>query len=330
MKIHTQVYFTLLLLTMTTLSQAQFINSDPKTEDPIKKTAVYKPELGGPKSITRTIIQDKNENIWLASWEGIFKYDGSSYTNLTKEVSLSRFFSILENSKGNFWFGSIGSGAYFYDGKTFKNFTTKEGLVHNNVKYIYEDNKSNVWFATQGGVSVYDGQTFRNFTTEQGLLHNDTNYIIEDKLGRIWFASRGEVSIFDGKTFSEFKKVDGQSFHNVRTIIEDKYGDIWLGGEDGLWQYDGSTLILIVNKFIGFLYEDSKGSLWTSIEGGKAWEVIRFDRNPLFNTTLTSTQIWTDHSMAFGILEDKSGNFWFGTLNGACIYDGINVDCLEK
>ena len=137
-----------------------------------------------PSSITRTIKLDSKENIWMASWEGVIKYDGISFTNMTNEVSLSQFFSILEDRKGNFWFGSIGSGVYYYDGKTFQNFTTEEGLVNNNVTHIYEDKAGNIWFGTQGGVSCFDGTSFRNYTMKDGLSNNDVNTIIEDKTGK--------------------------------------------------------------------------------------------------------------------------------------------------
>src|SRR6266481_5081432 len=100
----------------------------------------------GPNSITRTIKQDRKGNIWIASWEGIFRYDGKSFTNITSKVSSEHFFSVLEDRKGNFWFGSIGSGVFLYDGKSFKNFTTREGLLNNEVTSIYEDKKGNIWF----------------------------------------------------------------------------------------------------------------------------------------------------------------------------------------
>jgi hypothetical protein len=55
------------------------------------------------------------------------------------KVNSGRFLSVLEDRKGNFWFGTYGSGVYYYDGKSFQHFTTKEGLVSNQVNTIYED-----------------------------------------------------------------------------------------------------------------------------------------------------------------------------------------------
>jgi len=71
----------------------------------------------GPNNTTRNIVQDRTGNIWIAAFDGIFRYDGKSFTNITSQVSSSHFFSVLEDRKGNLWFGSIGSGVYYYDGK---------------------------------------------------------------------------------------------------------------------------------------------------------------------------------------------------------------------
>ena len=271
----------------------------------------------------------KKGNIWLASWEGIFKYDGNSFINMTNEVSLSRFFSVLEDSKGNFWFGSIGSGVYYYNGDTFRNFTTNQGLANDSVIDIFEAKNGNIWFSTQDGASYYDGKSFHNFTRKQGLPHNDINAIIEDKTGKLWLASRGALSTYDGKTFTNFKQDNGQQFMNVRSIIEDKQGHIWLSGQDGLWRYDGNTLTNFTTEFVGYIHEDKKGSLWTSSQAGLGWEITRYDKNILFPENITATQIWKNEGMFFGIEDDNKGGIWFGTLNGVCHYDGNAVNCLN-
>ncbi len=98
----------------------------------------------GPNRITRNITQDRNGNIWIAAFDGIFRYDGKSFTNITSKVSSARFFSVLEDRKGNLWFGSIGSGVYYYDGKSFQNFTTKDRLIGNAVFAMLQDKTGNI------------------------------------------------------------------------------------------------------------------------------------------------------------------------------------------
>jgi|GEM_PF-6288868 len=127
----------------------------------------------GPNTLVRTIKQDRNGNIWLASNEGIFRYDGKSFTKIIGNLSSDSFFSVLEDRKGNFWFAAYGSGVYYYDGKSFQQFTTQQGLANNRVSTIHEDKTGNIWFGADGGVSRYDGKSFQNFKTEGGISANE-------------------------------------------------------------------------------------------------------------------------------------------------------------
>jgi len=45
----------------------------------------------------------------------------------------------LQDKNGNLWFATTGDGVYCYDGKSFKNFTVKDGLSTNAVFSILED-----------------------------------------------------------------------------------------------------------------------------------------------------------------------------------------------
>jgi ligand-binding sensor domain-containing protein len=352
------VYTLLLMFVFNTFCEGQ--NKTDLTKENIKSETKNIVTSSGPNRITRNVIQDSKGNIWIASWEGIFRYDGKSFTNITNKVSSARFFSVLEDRKGNFWFGSIGSGVYYYDGKSFRNFTTKEGLAGNGVTNIYEDKTGNIWFGTESGASRYDGKSFRNFKMkdvsaptdadsvhvsayqhqlpEGSWMHNDVNSIIEDKTGKLWFGTRGYAFIYDGKTFTIITNKDGKPFANVRSIIKDKKGNIWLGGYDGLWRYDGSTFTNFTQKFVGYIYEDKKGNIWTSSESSNglsrvlsgysantsAWALSRYDEKSLSNKKPTVTEI-TNKPMIFGILEDDKGNIWFGSVDGVYRYDGNTI-----
>lgn len=277
-----------------------------------------------PKQITRTIKQDRQGHVWFATWEGMIKYDGHSFTNITSELSLSRFFSVLEDRNGNFWFGSIGSGVYHYDGKSFRNFTINDGLADNSVTYIYEDKKGNIWFATLGGASCYDGKSFRNFTSKEGLCNNDVNSILEDETGRFWFGTGEDACFYDGNSFTKIKNTEGHTFQNVRHIIEDKKGNVWLGGNDGLWRYRDNEFKNFTKDFIGYIYEDEIGNIWTSSNSAKysGWALSRYDVTTIDNLEPKVTEIKAEAGMYFGILEDSNGNIWWGTLNGVYKYDG--------
>lgn len=310
----------------------------------------------GPSSITRNIIQDRKGDIWLASWQGVFRYNGKSFTNVTSGESSARFFSLLEDRNGKFWFGSIGAGIYYYDGQGFQNLTIKNGLLNNDVGSIYEDKKGNIWFGVFGGASRYDGRTFRNFIINGETMNEDgtgktfserppyeVTSIIEDKTGRLWFATRGNTFVYDGKTFTVLKKTDGNPFRNVRTVMEDRKGNIWLAGNDGLWRYDGAAFTNFTLAFVGYVYEDGQENIWTSSENNgneiglqinndqKRWKLSRYDEKSLSDKNAVPKIIRANEAMVFGIMEAKDGSIWFGTTNGVLRYDGnIVIDFRRK
>ncbi len=314
-----------------------------------------------PSYIVRTVIQDRKGNIWMASWEGIIRYDGKSFTNITSKVTSARFFSVLEDRKGNFWFGTIGSGVYYYDGSSFKNFTTKDGLLNNEVTSIYEDKKGNIWFGVSGGLSRYDpsqavgkslltGQAgFRNFIIDENVINEDwtgktfpnrqpisINTIIEDKTGKLWIGTRGDAFTYDGKKFTALTNNDGKTFKNVWGIVEDRKGNIWFG-DDGLWRYDpsaalktgSSSFTKLSEKGVLSILEDKKGNIWTSSVVGRSSELLRYDAKSLSNMipfsnikpTVTIVSDGIDNAF-FGILEAFDGSIWIGSGSGVYRYDG--------
>jgi ligand-binding sensor domain-containing protein len=294
-------------------------------------------------SVTRNMIQDRKGNIWIATFSGIFRYDGKTFTNITGSVSSARFFSVLEDRKGNLWFGSIGSGVYYYDGKSFLNFTTKEGLPNNEVVWIYEDKAGNIWFGVNGGASCYDGKSFRNYLISGDSMNedrtgktfpdftrppNEVNSIIEDKTGKFWFATRGNTFIYDGRTFASFTN-DGKPFKNVRSLIEDKKGNIWFGGNDGFWRYDGKTFTNLSKNFGGYVYEDKNGNIWTSTDQGQNWVLRRYDAKSLYDHNPVVTEVKPNVGGIFGIMEDDRGNIWFGA-GGVYRYDGKTITDFKK
>lgn len=351
MKKHAHVYLLFLMVVFNTSCKGQI--KTPLPTDSGSTRAIQLVTPNGPNRITRNVIQDRKGDIWMATWAGVLRYDGKSFTNVTGEVSSARFFSVLQDSKGNFWLGSIGSGVYYYDGKSFKNFTIKEGLSGKGVTCIYEDRAGNIWFGTEGGASRYDGKSFKNYMINGDTMDEDypgkpfanrsayeVNSIVEDKTGRFWLATRGNTYIYDGKTFTTFTN-DSKPFKNVRSVIEDKKGNIWLGGKDGLWRYNGRTFTNFTRKFVGHVMEDKKGNIWTSSESvnSLAWILSHYNAKPFSNQiwalsryngkTLSDRKPTVNEvaykGMVFGILEATDGSIWFGATDGIYRYDGKTI-----
>nr|WP_294791236.1 two-component regulator propeller domain-containing protein [uncultured Mucilaginibacter sp.] len=304
-----------------------------------------------PYSSVRTIKQDRKGIMWLVTLEGIIRYDGKSFTNITSKLNAHRFWDVLEDRRGNFWFASIGTGVYYYDGKSFKNYTTKDGLPSNSVFKIYEDNAGIIWFGTGEGLSRYDGKSFINLKMNEESLpvrtdsarsvypkwystpeiywminqtKNLVNAIVEDQTGKVWFGTWSYAGIYNGKTIATIKDKNGKPFKNVRSMVKDKKGNIWLGGGGGLWRYDGTAFTNFTQNAVGYVYTDKQGNIWTTSQSDNsdAWVLTRYDKTFLSDKKPTGTKIKSGAVGLFGILEAHDGSIWFGASDGVYRYDG--------
>jgi ligand-binding sensor domain-containing protein len=286
-----------------------------------------------PMSMVRNVRQAKNGDILIASYVGVYRYDGTSFTNMTSTIEWPTFWDVLEDRKGNLWLASQDSGVYFQPaGQTgFKHFKAKDGTGISSALHIYEDRAGNIWF----GASRYDGKSFRTFTTKDGFPSNNIRLLLEDKTGKLWFGAQGEdMFVYDarlngevgqGKTFTVLTNKDGKAFNNVWSIIEDKKGNIWLG-DDRLWRYDGRTFTKVSQRGAYAIMEDKKGNIWTTGSvNAEGWALSRYEAKTLYNENPTVTEIMRQSGMLLGILEDAKRNIWFGSGGGVYRYDGKTI-----
>lgn len=196
--------------------------------------------------------------------------------------------TIYQDKKSNYWFGSKENGVFYYDGQQVKQFTTEDGLISNDIRGIQEDSYGNIYFDSGHGVSKFDGRIFSTLPiVNPDSPTNDWVLNPEDLWFRIGFNNSG-VYRYDGEYLHYLKfpkspqedefyrKNNNESLrpYGLYTIYKDRDGFMWFGTSSlGVCRFDGLTL--------SWHYEDQ---LQTTPEGGD------------FGTR--------------AIFEDKDGIFW--------------------
>jgi hypothetical protein len=296
-----------------------------------------------PNSMVRSVRQARNGDILIASFNGVFRYDGKIFTNITSAIPSPSFWDVLEDRKGNLWFGSRDSGVYLlpFGEKTFQHFTTENGLSSNAALHIYEDKARTIWI----GSDLYDGKSFKNLTQKDGYPSNKIRLLLEDKAGRKWFGAQQEdMFVHDPSTkaFTILKNKDGKAFNNVWSVIEDAKGKIWFGGsiiherkgstlytEDGLWRCDGNEFTKVADRGAYAIIQDKEGNIWTTggLKPDGDWVLTRYNGNTLYHSQPELKEIMALNGTGalLDILEAKDGSIWFGAVgqnSGVYRYDG--------
>lgn len=272
--------------------------------------------------------------------------------------------SILEDSKGNFWFGSWKEGVCRFDGESFTYFTMENGLSDNQIRSIREDRNGVVWFEGGVGISGFDGERIirpssRNYTSKDDwrLQPGDLWFKEDGASGATEIEGQPGVYRYDGSTFIYLALPLPEDQPNVAYagtgIAKGKGGRLWFATYQAVVGYDGESFTIIDDKSLGLnddtgrlhvrcVLEDSKGNLWI---GNNGIGVILHDGQ-------TATQFTQERGLGkvdqrvgrmtpqpgdvtggypslnrvFSIGEDRAGNIWFGTIeDGAWRYDGKSL-----
>lgn len=205
-----------------------------------------------------SMIQAKSGKLWFLTIDGVYIYDGKSFTHFPMNEAANGFLTsndkverILEDNAGNLWLGGrTNEGVFRYDGKSITNLKLQDLIQNQNRPMAkphswgwpqLQDKNGNIWFSSWGGAYRYDGKTFTGFSAKDGL--NNVTRIIEDRKGNIWFVGDG-LFRYDGKSFIRFTTKDGQDNLGGWSILEDTSGNLWVGTkEKGLYIFDGKEFI---------------------------------------------------------------------------------------
>lgn len=118
------------------------------------------------------------------------RIDPTTQTSGKNSYNPDYVFSILATPDKSVWAGTWGAGVSRYDGRTWRNLTTKDGLAGNIVYSIARDAKGVLWFGTDNGVSRYDGKSWKNFGRKEGLPDSHVYALAVTPNGDVWAGTK--------------------------------------------------------------------------------------------------------------------------------------------
>ena len=251
--------------------------------------------------------------------------------------------SILQDSKGNYWFGSDQEGVCRYDGKTFTYYSTQTGFCGKQVLSIQEDETGIIWFGTSTGLCGFDGLRFfsdnRQTAFGSGVMHNTDLWFAGNSRDEIIRINKGYMHIL--KNPVEIPKDKNPVNYGITGFSTGKKGGLWIAYYSGVLYYDGKTTGYINDSTLHLdgksrymhvrsILEDSGGRLWIGNNGMGVLvkendSVLHFSKiRNLVKGEMSGSESPPGTLMhVFAIMEDLKGNIWFGDRDtGAWRFDG--------
>lgn len=273
-------------------------------------------------------------------------------------LSSFRAYDVVQDSMGFLWIATL-EGLNRYDGNTITVFRNKENdttsISHNTVRSLLVDRSGALWAGTaDGGLNRFDPVTerFIRFTHDpanpRSLSGGHIGCLYEDRAGAIWIGTRGKglnKLMWGNSTgrhpgtpeFLHYRhdpKIDTSlSDDRVYTIMEDSRGILWVGTENGLNALDRNTgkftrymndpadHFSLSSNFVVTLLEDQSNNIWIGTDRGglnkferQSGRFFRFRHDPSDPRSLGSNDV-------YALFEDEQGRLWIGRLEGLDIFD---------
>ena len=291
---------------------------DPRRELSQFAQAVWSTENGLPQNTVHAIIQTSDGYVWIATEEGLARFDGIGFTVFdkrnTEQLKSNDIRALAEDRTGALWIGTADGLVRLLEGK-FTVFTTQEGLPGDTIQSLYKGRDDNLWIATSSGLTRLKDGVFTSFVTQPALPTSSVQSIFEDREGTLWIGTAYGLSQFkDGKLLN-YAVPAGAGNNSVVTINQDGQGRLWFGTLNGLACFDQGNFRtytmqdgLPSNRIIS-LVPDRSGSLWVGTANGLA----RFANNQF---TGFKQAEGLSSSIILSIFEDREGSLWIGTESG--------------
>lgn len=278
-------------------------------------------EQGLPQNSVLAITQTRDGYLWLATLNGLVRFDGLRFTvfdkNNTPAFQTSRFHELYEDADGTLWIGTIDSGVLRYQNGTFTAFTQAQGLPDNQIREIQRGVDGTPLLVADTGAVWWRKQGFAPY--EFSGKANDVQYYLA-RSGTHWIADNSGLHAHkDGRITSYVLPLPAGALQGMR-MSEDRSGSVWVAtARNGVFRIkDGQVTdytARLQNKALKVfsILEDRDGSLWFStLDSG----LIHFRDVEGETATVYTMAEGLSSNAVRGLCQDREGTLWVGTGGG--------------
>jgi ligand-binding sensor domain-containing protein len=311
--------------------------------DPYVKFSNYSKNDGLTNNYVLDILQDSKGFLWVATMEGLNRFDGYSFMKFmhnedeSSSISNNIVTCLAEDHKGNLWVGTQ-KGLNLLNSIDFSFslppwIDNEPGLLtDSHIRALLPDGKV-LWIETAngelikldldiGGTSIYR----HNPPSMVSTYYYHTIFMDDNR--HLYIGGRYmDIYHFDPSsevftTIEPDPKMPGKKRDNdVAFFFIDSDKQFWVGGTDGLYSYDAGSEIfekyLPVSSYS--MAERIPGEIW--IGTGNGLYILNKQDKAFTHLSRNENQLGSlaeNHTTK--LYKDRNGNIWIGTLNGLSVF----------
>lgn len=291
-----------------------------EAQAPAMAFARWGAEQGLPSNIALDITQTRDGYLWLASYEGIVRFDGVAFRVFNESdipgLARASFWQVAVDSTGTLWGASERGGLVRYAGGRWTVFRTGDGLKSDKVTSLLPDTGNVLWVGTRAGVSRVRNGRIEPLPPPAGMDEPVVMDMARGPDGSLWIgtAADGVLRYRDGR----YQRV-GERTDQVAALQADADGTVWVGTFDaGVIRMRGGEIRRVAAdgagapRRVNTILRDREGTLWLAAENG----LFRMEGDRAVPVTLPDGR---PLAQAATLHHDGEGNLWVGSRQGGLV-----------
>ncbi len=277
-----------------------------------------------------SIAQDPKGFLWVATQNGLFRYDGARFQSFgaTDGLSDPSVLTLLVDQEGTLWAGTH-TGLFWFDGTAFQELRIKGSSLNVGTNSMIASTKAGeVVVATPEDLLSIERESAKSqqqptwSILPYRLRHpsfpiiDDRNGIGVDRTGKLWIGCGEAICSFDGSLSRTFDKTRGVPADYYVSFFLARDGRMYARGRNNIVTWNqGDTRIADLTRLFPpqaiktvhrRFAQDRFGHILTPTASGFA----TWDGNRWLETTRTSKG---DIDGASEVFSDREGTLWIGT-----------------
>ncbi|MEA5175214.1 two-component regulator propeller domain-containing protein [Xanthomonas fragariae] len=287
---------------------------------------------GLPSNMVYGLDEDENGYLWLASSDGLARYDGRNYRIWRIEEGLrdNQVWAVHVDKRNRVWIGTGMAGLAMLDTAR-HTFTFYDGARYPQLRgaaiwNITSTEDGSIWFGTEinGLYRLRPDGSLDHFThraDDPHSLPNDAIYRLDvDAEDTLWVGTADGAAHWTGKDFERQVFPDGTA-QIITRLTADHDGSVWIGtSDDKLFRRDPNGRLSPHSwntsaqyPVLGVLLRDHDGSYWLDTLAGLGHAIGKDVQNvPLYSLSAHG-RIRPNWESAY---QDREGGVWFASPNG--------------
>ena len=278
-------------------------------------------------SEANTVHQTSEGYIWVGSYAGLFRYNGTVYELVSGTQSglpAEGIRELYEATNGVLYIGTNDSGVFRYMNHKFEPCEAAGSNKYRSVRDFAEASDGTIYVATSTGVAVLRSDGILEGIEVSQISGKSVDDISIDENGILWGAcTTGELFAIKDNELVYWFELDNP--HGAQyTAVSAFENTIWIGtninhiikltlldDQYTTQSYNFEHIVADGINDINLIYRTSNHEYWIASDGGAGW----FDRNMQFHLV----EEFMENTFIQDICEDYEGNIWLASSKGGVL-----------